>query len=318
MKKSLTRIIPFWGVILFIGVLLGAMLLNNPKAKTESVSANASQADLTFAVLGDVHENTEHLQEALNDLYSINSNMDALVFNGDTVDQGLEEQYKAITKTLQCNQSKLPETIIKNIGNHEFFDYTIEENTPAEVQTFMQRYLDFAGEEKVYHDIWLKNYHFISLGSEDGNSQTNDSIKAYISEKQLQWLKVKLAENYVVGKPIFVFLHQPLNTNPNSGWVGSEQGDILNDILNSYPEVILFTSHTHADLSASSVNLDQAFTKVHTGTIHYTIVRRDPGEIRAREPYIKGLYVEVTHNTVIINGRDFKEKTWIFSQEITQ
>lgn len=318
MKKNLTRVTPFWEVILVIGVLLGAVLLNTPNAKTESISANASQADLTFAVLGDVHKNTEHLQEALNDLYSINPNMDALIFNGDTVDQGLEEQYIAITKTLQRNQSKLPETIIKNIGNHEFFDYAIEENTPVEVQGFMRRYLDFAGEEKVYHDIWLKNYHFISLGSEDGNSQTNDSIKAYISEEQLQWLKAKLAENYVAGKPIFVFLHQPLNTNPNSGWVGSEQGDLLSDILNYYPEVILFTSHTHADLSASSVNSDQAFTKVHTGSMHYTIVRRDPGEIRAREPYIKGLYVEVTHNTVIINGRDFKEKTWIFSQEITK
>ena len=64
---------------------------------------------------------------------------------------------------LSKNKDLLPKTIIKNIGNHEFFNYDIDVNSPQQVQTFINRYLEFSGEEKVYHDTWIKDYHFISL-----------------------------------------------------------------------------------------------------------------------------------------------------------
>ena len=52
-----------------------------------------------------------------------------------------------------------------------FLTMIVGTNSPEQVQTFINRYLEFAGEEKVYHDTWVNNYHFISLGSEDGNSK---------------------------------------------------------------------------------------------------------------------------------------------------
>ena len=88
--------------------------------------------------------------------------MDALVLNGDTVDQGIEKQYDSVKKTISKNKDLLPKTIIKNIGNHEFFDYDAGTNSPEQVQTFINRYLEFSGEEKVYHDTWVNDYHFIS------------------------------------------------------------------------------------------------------------------------------------------------------------
>ena len=172
---------------------------------------------------------------------------------------------------LSKNKDLLPKTIIKNIGNHEFYDYEAGTNSPEQVQTFINRYLEFSGEEKVYHDTWLKDYHFISLGSEDGNSKTNDSVRAFISDDQQNWLKEKLAEKYQKGKPIFVFLHQHLNSE-NKGWIGVEQSKQVREILSKYPEVILFTSHTHSDLNNNSVVLNQPYTMIHTGAItlyHY-------------------------------------------------
>jgi hypothetical protein len=278
---------------------------------------DSRQEDLSFAVLGDVHGDNESLQTAIRDLASVSSSLDALVLNGDTVDQELEEQYRALELTLFKNMFFLPNKIIFNIGNHEFFDYSVEVNSPEEVQIFIRRYLDFTGEEKVYHDTWIKGYHFISLGSEDGNSATLDSIRAFISETQQEWLKEKLAEKYEKGKPIFVFLHQPLNSNPAGGWVGSDQGAEIKAILSAYPEVFLFTSHTHANLTETSIRLNQPYTAIHTGAIHYTILRRaqSQGGI-VREYYGKGLYIEVKGDSVLVKGRDFKEKSWIFSQEI--
>ncbi len=304
--------------LLFMLMISGLSLFRNqPTVPSQAlVNSEITHPDLSFTVLGDIHGNNDSLQKAIYDLHSINPAMNALILNGDTVDQGIPKQYKELNRTLFKNRSILPQTIIKNIGNHEFFNYDIDINTPADVKTFINRYLEFAGEEKVFHNRWINGYHFISLGSEDGNSNTLDSIRALISIEQQKWLKAKLAENHQSKQPIFVFLHQPLNSNPNNGWVGSEQSDEIKRILAQYPEVILFNSHTHADLSAKSVVLNQPYTKIHTGAVHYTIVQSTPSQARKREPFIKGLYIEVFGNRVVIKGRDMKEKSWLFTQEI--
>lgn len=295
-------------IILLIGTL--AIYINRPIHSDKT--AVTPNVDLAFAVIGDVHENIDNFQKTINDLYSINPNMDALVLNGDTVDQGSEEQYNSLKKIIRKNKKLLPKTIIKNIGNHEFFDYSIEVNSPQQVQTFINRYLEFSGEKKVYHDTWVNNYHFISLGSEDGNSETLNSITASISEEQQNWLKEALAENYQKGKPIFVFLHQPLD-NWNSSWVGVVQSDKITEILSKYPEVVIFSSHTHKDLDDSSVVFNQPFTMIHTGAIHYTLIPDANSEGgRRREDFIKGVYIEVNGNNVTVKGRNIKEKQWIF------
>lgn len=314
------RVLIIIAVILVIGIIASLVIKNqNSPVNKDIKTAEIPDVDLSFGVFGDVHENVDSFQKAINDMYTINPGINALVLNGDSVDQGIEKQYESMKKIIDKNKDLLPNKIIKNIGNHEFFNYNIEVNSKEQVQLFINRYLDFAGEDKVYHDTWVNNYHFISLGSEDGNSETLNSVKAYISPEQQMWLKEKLADKYEKGKPIFVFLHQHLSSGKNGGWVGSDQADEVRQILDKYPEVILFTSHTHRDLTESSVVLDQPFTTIHTGAIHYTIIPDENSEGgRRNEPYIKGLYVEVNGNKVTVKGRDFKEKQWIFSKDISK
>ncbi len=317
MKK--TKIIIL--ITIFILIVGSIIYINRSKLfpKKEEEVIEITNPDLSFAVFGDVHENVNHFQEAIDDFYRINPNMDALILNGDNVDQGIDEQYDSMNKVLGKNSKLLPEIIIKNIGNHEFFDYNIETNSKEEVQGFIRNYLDFAGEEKVYHDKWIKDYHFISLGSEDGNSETMNSVTAFLSKEQLDWLKEKLAENYEKGKPIFVFLHQQLEY-PNSKWIGVQQAEELRNILSEYPEVILFSSHTHRDLSDNSISLDRPFTIVNTGAIHYTLVIDEYEErgVRREDDYINGIYVEVNGNTVRIKARDIKEKQWRYNIEVSK
>ncbi|GFZ30350.1 hypothetical protein CSC2_08760 [Clostridium zeae] len=315
MKK--TQIIVVVIILIIAGVIFTSYI-NENKHTDKAAVAPASNADLAFAVLGDVHDDIEHFKGAIDDLNTINSNMDALVLNGDTVGQGIETQYASMKKELIENKNLIPKTIIKNIGNHEFFDYSIKVNSPEQVQTFIKRYLEFSGEEKVYHDTWVKNYHFISLGSEDGNSKTIDSVSAFISDEQLNWFKEKIGENYQKGKPIFVFLHQPLDSG-NKNMASSKQSKQVREILSKYPEAILFTSHTHRDLVESSVVVDQPFTMIHTGAVYYTVIP-DANSKGGRKnlPYIKGLYVEVNGNKVVVKGRDMKENKWIFTKEINK
>ena len=309
-------------IIVITVLLLGAIIYRNfPSlvSKNNEAMSETINADLAFVVFGDVHENIDHFQEAIDDFYRINPNMDALVLNGDTVDQGLDKQYDSVEETISENKNLLPDTIIKNIGNHEFFDYNIETNSKEQVQRFINKYLDFAGEEKVYHDKWVNGYHFISLGSEDGNSETMNSVTAFLSNEQIEWFKEKLAENYVEGKPIFVFLHQHLEY-PNSSWIGVEQAEEIRDILSQYPEVFLFSSHTHRDLTEDGISLSKPFTIINTGAIHYTLVSDSSEErgFRRETDYINAVYLEVNGNDVTIKGRDIKEKEWRFTINVVK
>ncbi|PRR80375.1 metallophosphoesterase family protein [Clostridium vincentii] len=305
-------------VLIILLSVISDIFINKPRPIAKTEATITSNNDLAFAVLGDIHQNADHLQQTINDLYTINPGMDALVLNGDSVDQGIDEQYDLVKKTISKNKDLLPSTVIKNIGNHEFFNYDAGRNSPEQVQTYINKYLEFSGEEKVYHDTWVNDYHFISLGSEDGNSDTADTTTAYVSENQLNWLKEKLAENYQKGKPIFVFLHQPLDYGERA-WVGVKESEQIREILSQYPEVILFSSHTHRDLVESSVILDQPFTIANTGAIDHTKIwdTNDGNGVRT-EPNIKGLYIEVNGNTVVIKGRDIKENQWIFTKEISK
>ncbi|WP_238883942.1 metallophosphoesterase [Clostridium sp. YIM B02551] len=284
--------------------------------EVSSAKEVSTSSEVSFGVIGDLHEKIDNFYKLAEDFHEINPQMDALIMNGDVVGQGIPSQYESVKKALDKKSSILPKIIISNIGNHEFFDYNIEQNSPEQVEVFKKRYLDFSGEELVYHDKWIKEYHFISLGSESGNTQELGSMKAFLSDKQLKWLEEKLAEKYVKGKPIFVFLHQPLNNN-GKGFTGVEQGQQVKDILSRYPEVVLFTSHTHAPLDEKGIKTNLPFTTVHTGAVAYTIVTDGSGN-RQNVNYNQGLYVEVNNGKVTIKGRSFNDKKWLFSKDISE
>lgn len=303
-------------IVITITILLGFYIreISLETTNSNNVKSKVEEDILAFSVLGDIHGNVGKLRSSINDLYSINNNMDAMVLNGDNVDEGLQNQYDAVKSTLSKNSKLLPKTIIKNIGNHDYFNYARGKNAPSDVESFIRMYSDFSSEKSVYHDTWIKGYHFISLGSESGNTKELGAVNAYLSEKQLDWLKERLAEKHEKGKPIFIFLHQHLATSIK-GWIGVVQRKELKEILSSYPEVILFTSHTHVLLEVDNVKLNQPFTTVHTGAVSYGIM---PEGYTIKRLYgeSQGLYVEVKGNKTVIKGRDFSKKSWVFTKEI--
>lgn len=290
----------------------------SPWLSNMAISRLSTDVNLSFAVLGDVHGDFNKLDEAIRDLYRLRPDLDALVLNGDTVNECSDKEYNNIKNILEKNTSYLPKTVIKNIGNHEFFDYSKGVNQPSEIPYFVGKYLEFSGEKTVYHDKWIKGYHFISLGSEVCNTPELGSTQAFISETQQKWLKEKLTEKHERGRPIFVFLHQQLrNNNPNAsnGWVGAKQDAEVRNILSAYPEVILFTSHTHSSLESINVTLNQPFTMAHTGAVYY-LLKRDGSGNRQTTSEPQGLYVEAKGNKVVIKGWDFSRNSWIFTKEI--
>lgn len=302
--------------------LLAAVLIIGAASyiKIHDMARSASHTDesslLTFSVLSDVHADQNKLRAAIVDLYFINMDSDAMILNGDVVDEGVPQQYDKVKKVLEDCSDLMPGTLIQNIGNHEFFNYRKGRSTLADALNYRKLYFQYTGNMSVYHDTWIKGYHFISLGSENANLKggVNPPSAADLSPNQLDWLKAKLKEEYVPGKPIFVFLHQHLKTSI-AGWRGVVQDKELTDILSEYPEVILFTSHTHASLAKDGVLQTEPFTIVNTGALAF-INEYDGKPLRRVYRESQGLYVEVTGDKVTINGRDFAKNEWIFSREI--
>lgn len=311
MKKKIKFLSIFSIIILCIFSVI--IFFNKEISVLNPSNKSVIKPDLSIAVLGDIHSKTDRLKTAIKDLYKINPKIDALILNGDTVDQGLDSLYKPMKRTLLFNSWYLPKQVFINIGNHEFYDYEKGENSQKDVQTFIKRYLDFSGRDKVYTDSWINGYHFIFLGSEQCYTPELGSTQAFISKEQEDWLKHKLSEQYSAGRPIFVFLHQHLsgeNTANQFRWAGVKQDTEIKKILSKYKEVIIFTSHTHSNLTITNKYIEEPFTAVHTGTITNPIEPDGKGG-RKNVEGSQGLYIEVVGNEVYIRGRDFFNKRWI-------
>ena len=298
--------------ILVVITITSLFTYKKHSVQVQGISADveaSTKTDLSFSVLGDVHGNAYKFNKAIQDLHNINPSMDAMILNGDIVDEGLNSQYDAISKCLNKNKSILPKQIIKNIGNHEFYEYGKGYNSSEKNNEFVNRYLKFAGENSVYHDTWIKGYHFISLGTEACNTKQLGSTKAYISDKQQKWLKEKIQENYDPDRPVFVFLHHHL-VGEIKWWIGVQQSSEVYNILKEYPQVILFTSHTHLLLQSYNEIINQPFKIMNTGAVSFGLELNNKGGVN-RTDDSQGLYVEVQGNNVVIRGRDFNTKTWI-------
>lgn len=89
--------------------------------------------------------------------------------------------------------------------------------------------------------------------------------------------------------------------------------------MKDYPQVIIFTGHTHQDLH----NKDWAVTKKIPGASRgFTIVNDSSvgnvwttnaqgAEVLVGPNESQGVFVEVYKNKVVIKGRDFYRKQWI-------
>lgn len=284
--------------------------LNKPGQLTSS---------LLFGVVSDIHVQSTNpvaqnkFQQMLGDMVQLH--VPNLIINGDLGD-GTPQDYHTLG-SLISRQKNYP-AIFYTIGNHEFYkanhnlitnDWSPETFPNGETEVAaLNRFLKFTGRNQVYYDKYLKGYHFIFLGSEKSAiSDRGYGERAYLSNEQLEWLESKLKEKYTLGKPIFVFLHQPLvhlGSTLNDFII---QADRLREILKRFPEVVFFSGHMHRQLELPATVLKDGFVLISSSSVY--LPRDSHGN--ALPDKSEGLVVEVINNNVVLKGRDFLSKTWI-------
>lgn len=188
------------------------------------------------------HIHNRHFAAMLEDIKTQSPDSIGLFVNGDISNTGYDAEYQNLQALIKAAGDSAPE-IYFAMGNHDYFGTSAAEQ--------IRKFLKYTGTEgkTPYHDLWLEGVHFIFLAGE------RDCDKADLSQTQLDWLKEKLAENRDENRPIYVFLHQGIR-NTVAGcfeyqqWHGVIQEEELSAILKDYPEVMLFSGHSHWEMDA--------------------------------------------------------------------
>ncbi|HLO02788.1 MAG TPA: metallophosphoesterase [Symbiobacteriaceae bacterium] len=274
----------------------------------------------SFFLLSDIHMSTtvsameEKLKLALADISRFSIPVQSVVLGGDLVDGGREDEYQLLGRIFA--EYKLP-TLYGNMGNHEYYDIWYDERGGWSKETVpngktdataRERFMRFMGhEDRPYYDVWVNGVHLIMLSQEAYIQEKPDVGEgAWYSDAQLAWLE-KQMRSHADGKPVFIFIHQPL---PPIGQDGGSHRLIpareFRRILAPYRNVFVLSGHTHRNFEA-----DEHY--VRDATFHW-FTNASVGKTRAVGPVqtpVQGLYVQVYRDQVVLLGREFSSRTWI-------
>lgn len=269
---------------------------------------------LQIPIINDVHIETKTQEDrfikALKDYKNIAPNYKAIVVNGDLTESGTEQQYNDFMNILIPNNAQK----ILTIGNHEFYEGLTDITKTKTDKFYIERFKNKTGENNVYYDKWIEGYHFIVLGSEQSRmSNIKNGDDAIISDEQYNWLEDTLKIGASSSKPIFVFLHQPIsNTVYGSETCGTDfKNTKFINILNKYPQVILFSAHSHNLLNHPRTVYQDGFTIVNTGAVAYTCINGEKGYDYGPSEYSQGILLDIYKDRIEIKAREFSNHTFI-------
>lgn len=210
----------------------------------------------------------DHLIKALK--YFQKQDVDMVVLNGDVVNAtGDYAAYSAYNKILDYvygeDRKDMPHFVFP-MGNHEFYggnqehQYYAATRLPLNARTI------------------VNGYSFISISNsklEKGDEELAESngtlADGTYNSKRIAFLKEQLEEaaKEDPNKPIFVFLHMPIDNSVNGGHWATPQYEEIYSIIKNYPQAVVFTSHSHYCLSDERSIMQKDFTMINTGTTSY-------------------------------------------------
>lgn len=267
-------------------------------------------------VVSDIHLNPSqnhlhnvHFAAALADIQMLSPNSIGIFINGDIADHGQVSEYRAFQQLLENAGDTLP-NVYCSIGNHD-----LAQGPYTDQLAYFTEYTEPCT-DKPYADLWINGVHFIFLGSEAAG------LNAELSRVQLNWLKKALAEDRDENRPIYVFLHQGLmdtvaGTFEYQGWHGVNQAKQLAEILKNYPEVVLFSGHSHWEMDSLysmkvwDENLPTIFNTAATAYLWNDAAMSTNVGVEGSQGY----YVKAYSDKLLVLGRDFVNGQWIASAQ---
>lgn len=296
----------------------------------------------TFWALSDLHLNGKSYNEdywpempilranAMADV--IATDADFAFINGDLICYGdknyldvLQSYFDDKLNNPEYNKNMFPFFTIS--GNHEYYEASVPKVDNELVASYYNRQVDYLEENYGDEYSFVKNdggwETWYAVDSENVNMvflQNPEPDEEFtFCDKQLRFLDNQLYKGEKSNKTNFVIIHRPLaNTIPSSdgGYVfGSPTTNEVNKILAKHPNTIVFSAHTHSDLSAENIHftvVNDMTTKpshINDGSLVNTHIWGTDGYYKDMST---GVYLEVYSDKIYVRSRKFTENPKYF------
>ena len=354
------------------GVSEGLVKVDLPADRTKAPDKGKLLS--SFQIVSDIHTQetqthkyNQRIAQMLADIKVVDPDSVGIFVAGDAVNDGWVEEYENLIALWE--ESGVTAPLFLATGNHEWkigdagnsytTDYEREKNRFIQYNNQLLEKGGYGDHQitngKPYYDLWVNGFHYIFLASEAPITH------AYLSDAQLSWLREKLAEDRDENRPTFIMLHQQMynvidGAMPIQDWDGVIAGDAnyqtwkakgvwktkglyegpFRDILADFPEAMVFSGHSHWDMTdanniydpnnptdVTNNPLDANGNRLYpntlpnylfnTAAVAYLVsgVEDEVGLSYPNWTSSKGYYVRVYENCIELWGRDFSTAQWV-------
>jgi len=196
-------------------------------------------------------------------------NVDAVIVVGDYTDNGTVNEYSSFRSIVNAEKQEDTELLVC-LGNHEFLDTEESGSSNTDMGDTYARFEQYFGHEPDSHNV-INGYHFIGVSPDCNGGRNYSEAKAAWLEEQLQ---IAAADDPTGQKPIFVYQHispaysvygSSSTADPNAAYAAISTGNIMKN----YPQVVLFSGHSHRPATDPASIMQSDYTVLGTGTLAY-------------------------------------------------
>ncbi len=284
--------------------------------KTDTFDEN--NVVLSFGAISDVHisvhtqENKQKYPKALESLLDISGgDIDALVIAGDIIhnlssgDNTANSEmrtFASITKEYTADTS-IGTNVLISTGNHDTRSYNSSQSAMLETYFGEEYYLsDFeTNAAKGYRHSIVNGYHFLIL---DAISRSGMAYGEF-DDTVLEWVDKKLEQitSQSPDKYVFIITHAGVTDTTYGTEDEYEQGSerwrssTLAPILEKYPQVMVFSGHTHTPIFDERSIMQDSFTSVNCGAVANTSLELDVyyNHVNDENPVLDNTYISTGH-----------------------
>lgn len=240
---------------------------------------------IVFGSDSHVSQSVEDLKKAVNKMYKLDKDLDAIAIVGDLVDNGTISEYLLFESTLRSEMKE--ETVFTAcMGNHEWYKLGWGVDIAAngltnEIRDEFQFYIGCKPES----DVEVNGIHIIAV-SPDNELDSYSSHEEYLKER------IQNAAKENPDRPIFLICHKNVAHTVITTWFEGKEGalgfapdwsqDFL-DFMAEYPQLIYISGHTHNSVKDALSIYQDDYTHVNDGCMLN-------GEF---------LYTEISENNVV-------------------
>ncbi len=217
------------------------MLLSfNAFAEETNVNENTT---LTFGIFSDVHNNATAMANVMNNFEALaggNENIDGIAMVGDIAYLSSTQTpdastYDVVNQNEDALYFKNEGKLVYAMGNHEFPEGSGANAEKSALSRSVFETQMGRAPESCYE---LDGYYFITAGPNTYNGELIEEQEKYVEDK------ITEALNKDENKPIFVFIHHPID-GTLYGSASDRHSDEFVEFLKAQPQVIVFSGHNH-------------------------------------------------------------------------